>query len=88
MVRLLAILALSLTLAAPLAHAAKSPAKKNRRSTSHVRAITASLTPPDFLVVDGLNYPVPRNIDRRPGILPGDPKNVTGPVYTAVDPHQ
>jgi hypothetical protein len=54
-----------------------------------------ALDPADgYIIVDGLDYPVPRNIDRRPG-FPKVPSNsaAVGPqpeaeVYTAVDPNQ
>ena len=52
------------------------------------------LEPIDWIVVDGLDYPVPRNISRGPGILPKGRRTKVGPpapkaeVYTAVDPTQ
>jgi hypothetical protein len=83
--------ALFLFLLVPLhAEAAKSPTKKNVR----ISPTPSKLAPADYLVIDGLEYPVPRNINRRPGMPSSNAaRNTVGPpveqeVYTAVDPTQ
>ena len=84
---------LFLTAILPVAAAgAKTPVKKN----VHVSAQPPSrLEPSDLMVVDGLEYPVPRNINRKPAFpAVKSAKNVVGPpapppeVYTAVDASQ
>jgi hypothetical protein len=95
--------ALALFLLAPLtAEAAKIPPKKRHSHRhlhkTHARAIPPNPDQPDlffkkmidsknFLVVDGLDYPVPRNVNRRPDTAVTQQAQGRE-VYTATDPAQ
>jgi len=73
---------------------ARHPTRASARKPARARAIPPDPDRPDpffktidskaFLVVDGLEYPVPRNISRRPAVPPPSGQE----VFTAVDPTQ
>ncbi len=92
-----AALVLALLVSPLAANAAKTPHKKIRRHKTTARLIPSNPDKPDpffkaidsrqMLVVDGLDYPVPRNISRKPDS--GVVKEAEGhEVYSATDPEQ
>ena len=80
------------TLHSPPLKAAQGPLARNSPKTvppdpNHPDPFFNTIDLSEFLVVDGLDYPVPAGIDRKPGFPPTASADALE-TYTAVDPNE